>query len=150
MARDRFNPWRAMRALGPVWKLRWSHLLPDDTYGYTDHSAKTIVMRKGMSFEERRCTIAHEVQHAIRGPVAAAERVREELEVDRIASRLLIPSVRDLADAMILHHGQYELAAEELWVDPWMLEVRLSSMQHLERGYYERRMVDVPLLGLDH
>lgn len=137
-----------MRDLGPSWKLKWSDDLPAGRLGLTNFKARTITLRPDLTFEERRCTITHEVEHALRGPCRRSEYLREELEVDRISARHLLPSIRDLTDAMIYHHGQYELAAEDLWVDPWMLEVRLSGLQQLERGYYERRLAEVPLLGV--
>lgn len=99
-------------------------------------------MRQGMSFEERRCTIAHEVEHVMRGPVSRCDILREEASVDRTCSRLLLPSVLDVADSLVFHRGDYELAAEDLWVDPWTLEVRLGTLRGLERGYLERRLAD--------
>ncbi len=98
-----------------------------------------------MSFEERRCTITHEVEHVLRGPSSRCSRLSEELLVDRWGSRLLLCSIRDIADAMAWHHADYEQVAEELWVDPWTLEVRMSNMTQLERGYLDRRLRDVDL-----
>ncbi len=142
-SKDRFHPWRRMRDLGPSWKLQWSGALPTGRLGLTNFRTRTITLRLDLTFEERRCTITHEVEHAIRGTFLRSEYLREELEVDRISARLLLPSIRDVADAMVYHSGSYEQVAEDLWVDPWMLEVRLSSLQHLELGYFERRMTDV-------
>lgn len=145
----RFNPWRRLRALGPTWRLRWSSHLPFDTYGRTDWAARTITLAEGMSFEERRSTITHEVTHVERGPASACHSVGEELLVDRISARLLLPSVRDVADALVYHRGNHDQAAADLWVDPWMLEVRLSSMYGLERDYLHRRVDDVVLVAMD-
>lgn len=145
----RFNPWRRLRALGPTWRLRWSHHLPADTYGKTNWGTRTITLAEGMSFEERRCTITHEVTHVLRGPASACDRVGEELLVDRISARLLLPSLRDVADALAYHRGDHDQAASDLWVDPWMLEVRLSSLRRLEMDYFHRRIDDVVLLAVD-
>jgi hypothetical protein len=144
-----FNPWRRLRALGPTWKLKWSHDLPSDTYGLTDWARRTITVRHGMTFEARRCTITHEVTHVLRGPASACHVVAEELEVDRISARLLLPSMRDIADCLVYHRGHHDRAAADLWVDPWMLEVRLSGLYALERDYLHRRIDDVVLVAID-
>lgn len=141
----RFNPWHRMRELGPSWKLRWLPL-DGDTYGYTCHDTRTITLHADMSFEERRCTVAHEVEHARRGPTSLCSDMAEELEVDRAVARLLVPSIRALCDALIWYRGDYERAAEELWVDPIILEVRLSALTTSEAGYYQARMADAILM----
>lgn len=145
----RFNPWRRLRALGPSWRLRWSHHLPADTYGVTNWGTRTITLAEGMSFEERRSTITHEVTHVLRGPASSCDSVKEELRVDWISSRLLLPSIGDIADSLVFHRGNHDHAAADLWVDPWMLEVRLSALWPLERDYLHRRIDDVELVAVD-
>lgn len=145
---ETFHPWRRMRQLGPAWTLKWA-ALEGDSYGHTCHRTKTITLHDDMTFEERRCTIAHEVEHAIRGPVPEGDELAEELAVDQIVARLLIPSVRSLCDALIWHRGDYERAAVDLWVDTLILEVRISSLEGDEIGYYRRRMADVMLVAAD-
>lgn len=137
------NPWRLLRALGTSWTLHWANDLGEGTYGVTDHWASTITLRHGMSFEERRSTIAHEIHHAYRGPVESHRTLVEELEVDRCAALLLLPSVRDIADCLIWAHGDYDVASRELWVDPLLLEVRLSGLCGGERAYFDSRLADV-------
>ncbi|WP_426243775.1 hypothetical protein [Nocardioides sp. LHG3406-4] len=128
----------------------WSDSLPVDLYGHTDYAKRLITLRTGMSFEERRCTITHEVEHVLRGPVSRCRELREEYAVDLRCGRLLLPSVRTLADSLIWHHGDLEAVSEEMWVDPWTLESRLGSLRPLERGYLHRRLADVELLTVDH
>lgn len=149
MREHRFHPWRRLRALGPTWRLAWSRDLPGDIYGHTDWGSRTITMREGMSFEERRCTITHEVEHVLRGPASNCSVIAEELLVDRSSARLLLPSMRDIADSLVYHRGDHDQAAKDLWVDPWMLEVRLSSLYGLERDYLRRRTDDIVLLAVD-
>lgn len=144
-----FNPWRRLRALGPTWKLRFSRQLGGDTYGVTNWGTRTITLAEGMSFEERRCTITHEVTHVQRGPASTCGAVGEELVVDRISARLLLPSMCDIADTLVFHRGDHDRAAADLWVDPWMLDVRLASLRSLERDYLHRRLDDVILLAVD-
>lgn len=143
MTQTRFHPWRRLRDLGPTWKLRWSECLPHDVYGFTDYARRTITLRSGMSFEERRCSINHEVEHVLRGPASSCSVAREEATVERQSARLLIPSMQDLADSMTFYGGDYEQAAEDLWVDMLTLDVRLGTMTGLERDYWQRRMADV-------
>jgi hypothetical protein len=86
-----------------------------------------------MSQAERRCTIAHETEHIERGPVAPHAVQREELEIDRTVARLLLPSLRQVADALSWARGHHETAADALWVDDYVLQVRLSAMTGPER-----------------
>lgn len=129
------HPWRAFRALSHI-RLRWARL-PDGLYGYTDHDAGEIVLAVGLTQAERRCTIAHETQHAMRGPVPSYLRAREERTVDREAARLLLPDIRVIGDALAWAFDVEEAAAE-LWVDPDTLRARLASLHPVERGYLRR------------
>jgi hypothetical protein len=130
------HPWRAFRELAHI-RLRWA-VLPSGLLGYTDHEAGEVVLAEGLTQAERRCTIAHEVQHVLRGPVPPYLKAREEQAVDRAAARLLLPDVRVIADAMVWAHSLEE-AADELWVDPAMLRCRLASLHPAERAYLRRR-----------
>jgi hypothetical protein len=137
------HPWRRFAELTD-WTLEWGDL-PDGTMGLTCHRSKTVTLARGMDQAERRCTIAHETEHAVRGPVAPHRELQEELLVDRRVSRLLLPSMRDVVDAMVWAHGHLEPAAAELWVDPFLLEVRLSALHSREREYLSRRIGEVLL-----
>jgi hypothetical protein len=93
-----------------------------------------------MSQAERRCTIAHETEHIERGPVPPHQALREELLIDRRVARLLIPSLPELVDALVWAAGHLETAADALWVDDYLLQVRLSALTAPERAYAERRL----------
>lgn len=146
MRTHHFHAWRRMRDLGDDWTLAWSDDLPEDVFGFTDFGAQTITLAKGLSFEERRCTITHEIEHVLRGPTSTHSVLREELVVDWRAARRLLPSMRDIADSLVWHHGGYEAVSEDLWVDPWTLEVRLAGLGPREREYLDRRLAEVVLL----
>lgn len=133
------HPWRAFRALSHI-RLRWAHL-PDGLLGYTDHIAGEVVLAEGLTQVERRCTIAHETQHVLRGPVPPHLSRREEAAVDREAARALLPDVRPVAEAMAWAHSVEE-AAEELWVDVETLRCRLASLHPAERGFLHRRLAE--------
>lgn len=145
MKTHRFHAWRRMRDLGPSWTLAWSNELADDLYGFTDFRSRTITLREGLSFEERRCTITHEVEHALRGPASRCSELAEELAVNRTGARLLLSSVKDIADCLMYHNGDYEEASSDLWVDPWTLEVRMAGLWRNEHRYLTRRLADVTL-----
>jgi hypothetical protein len=93
-----------------------------------------------MSQAERRCTIAHETAHIERGPVPPHQAAREELLIDRTVARLLIPSLPDLVDALAWSGGHIETAADALWVDDYLLQVRLGALTAPERAYAGRRL----------
>jgi len=132
------HPWRRFAELTD-WSLRWAEL-PDGVMGRTCHRTRTVTLALGMSQAERRCTIAHETAHIVRGPVTPLQAMREELDIDRRVARLLIPSVRRLVDAMTWAGGHVESAADALWVDDYLLSVRLRTLTGRERDYVERRL----------
>jgi hypothetical protein len=136
------HPWRRFAELTD-WSLGWAEL-PDGVMGRTCHRTRTVTLALGMSQAERRCTIAHETAHIERGPVAPRQVLREELAIDRTVARLLIPSARELADAMTWAGGHLEAAADALWVDDYLLSVRLRSLTGRERNHVERQLADLP------
>lgn len=133
------HPWRAFRDLTHI-RLRWA-VLPSGLYGYTDHAAGEVVIAEGLTQAERRCTIAHETQHVLRGPVLPSLRHREELRVDRASARLLLPDIRTIADALAWATTPEE-AADELWVDVDTLRCRVRSLHPAERGFLHRHLTD--------
>lgn len=135
----RHHPWDVFSRL-TEWKLEWTDHLPQGTWGKTLHAEKRVLVANGLDQAERRCTIAHETQHILRGPVDAQQRMREELIIDRRVSRLLVPSVKRIGHALAWHHADHELAAEELWVDEAILEVRLSALTPRERGHLDEQL----------
>jgi hypothetical protein len=126
------HPWRRFGELTD-WSLRWAEL-PPGVMGLTCHGTRTVTLALGMSQAERRCTIAHETEHILRGPVPAHDVGREELAIDRRVATLLIPRVGEVMDAMVRARGHLETAADELWVDDCLLRVRLGSLSELERA----------------
>lgn len=131
------HPWQAFRALTHI-RLRWA-ALPEGMLGYTDHERREVVLAVGLTQAERRCTIAHETQHVLRGPVPTYLLRREEHAVDREAARLLLPDIKAVGDALAWALSVEE-AAEELWVDVETLQCRLRTLHPVERGYLHRRL----------
>lgn len=102
-------------------------------------------MAHGLTQAERRCTIAHETEHIMRGVVPDWCWPREERAVDRAASRKLI-TIAALADALAWTQDPAE-AAEELWVDVAMLLARLANLTEAEGRELSRRL-DLIELGM--
>lgn len=136
------DPWRRFSELGD-WTLRWAEL-PPGVMGSTCHLTRTVTLALGMSQAERRCTIAHETEHVERGPVPPEEARQEELLIDRRVARLLIPDVCELVDALSWARGHLETAADTLWVDDYLLQVRLGTLTDAERAYAGRRLAYGP------
>jgi len=134
------HPWRRFRVLSD-WSLNWAEL-PQGVMGFTCHRTRTVTLALGMSQAERRCTIAHETENILRGPVAASARTREEHAIDRTVATLLIPSIHELVDAMSRARGHLEVAADDLWVDEYLLQVRLASLAPDQRALLDRRLAE--------
>jgi hypothetical protein len=132
------HPWRRFGELTD-WSLRWAEL-PQGVMGLTCHRTRTVTLTLGMSQAERRCTIAHETQHILRGPVAAAAAGAEELVIDRTIATLLIPDLREVADALARAGGHLETAADDLWVDDYVLAVRLASLAAGQWSYVDQHV----------
>ena len=131
------HPWRALRDLTD-WTLLWMRL-PEGTWGETDFRAKTITLTLGMNQAERRCTIAHEIEHVRRGMPPVGMEVWEEELVDRNVARLLLPGIEAIGDALAWADWNKFVAAEELWVDELILEARLKYLHPSEKGYLRKR-----------
>lgn len=129
------HPWRRLRALTHV-TLLWHDGGPA---GETDFEANTISLRRGMTHDERRCTILHECLHVERGPVLTTLADREEMRVERETSRLLLPDVRAVGEALAWGRDLAE-AAWELSVDSGTLRIRLENLHPAERAYLRRRL----------
>jgi hypothetical protein len=136
------DPWRRFAGLTD-WTLRWAEL-PPGVMGETCHRTRTVTLALGMSQAERRCTIAHETEHILRGPVLPHESRREELLIDHTVARLLVPDVHELVDALSWARGHLESAADALWVDDYLLQVRLVTLTEAERAYARRRLATGP------
>lgn len=131
-----FNPWRRLRALTHV-ELLWHDGGPMGKANFRD---STISLQRGMTYEERRCTVLHEVIHIERGAVPMGLASKEELLVEKQTARELLPSVKAIAEAYAWAQGDTEGAAYELGVDVDVLRTRMKYMTHpAERAYLARR-----------
>lgn len=131
-----FHPWRTLRGLAHV-RLLWHDGGPA---GLTHFGNATISLRRGLTQVERRCTLAHELRHVLRGPFLDVNTAKEERAVEREAARQLI-ELEQLGEALAWAHT-YEEAADELWVDLPTLRARLIHLHPSERAYLTRRLAD--------
>lgn len=101
-------------------------------------SRKAILLGIRLSGVEERCTLTHEIVHAERGPFPRWATAREEAAVNAAAARRLI-SLDALGEALAwsLHPA---VAAEELDVDPPMLEALLRDLTEAEVEALRRRL----------
>lgn len=137
------HPWRRLGAL-PDWLVGFCHL-SGNLWGFTDHNAKIIVLDSRLSQAQRRCTLAHELEHVNRGPVPMdpALAAREERLIDATVARRLI-ALDDLTDAATWTRRPAE-AADLLWVDRSTLQVRINGLDDDERAEIEARVTDLYL-----
>lgn len=104
--------------------LSWRSDLPDYLRGATD--GETIWLRPDMSQVERRCVLAHELEHIRRGHKGCQSEAAERV-VRHHAARFLLPDPRVVADALVWSAGRAAEAAEVLWVTQSTLEARLDE-----------------------
>lgn len=130
-----FHPWRTLRHLAHL-DLQWQD--SDAEMGHFDFECQRVVITRGMTQAERRCTLTHELIHHERGPCLPGDESREEQAVDREAARRLI-DIRKLGETLAWA-SDHEEAAEELWVDVPTLLARLSSLHPAERAYLKQRL----------
>lgn len=99
---------------------------------------RTILLDIKLSRIEERCTLAHELVHAERGPFPRWATAREEAAVNAEAARRLIP-LDALGEALAwsLHPA---VAADELDVDPPTLEALLRDLAEAELEALHRRL----------
>ena len=99
---------------------------------------RKILLDIRLSRVEERCTLAHEIIHAERGPFPRWLTTREESIVDTKAARRLIP-LDALGEALAwsLHPA---VAAEELDVDPPTLDALLRDLAAAEVEVLRRRL----------
>jgi hypothetical protein len=129
------HPWRRLRELAHV-TLEWHD---DGPMGLAVHETATVSLRRGMTWEERRCTLQHELLHLLVGPVPLGLRAKDEEWVRRETARRMIPDIVKIGDSLAWAHHQAE-AAEDLGVDLAVLRYRLRHMSPMEKAWLEHRL----------
>lgn len=148
-----YSPWRHLRKLTHI-NLHWTDDAEDlgDAFAwyYVDHDV--ILMDSRLTQVERRSVLCHEIAHVLRRDEPQNHHLLDaiqELRADQWAARKLI-EIRPLGEALAWS-TDLEVAADELWVTPDLLEVRLAHLHPSERHYLRRRLAnaaeDVPHMG---
>lgn len=135
-----YSPWAALAELPDV-QLAFADLGGD--LGWWDPETRTITLDRDQSQRERRCTLAHELEHIARGdecvehvsPILAA---RQEIAACMRAARRLIPMAA-LVAALLWSQNERELA-EELHVDEDTLRIRLLTLTEDEHRLIDERI----------
>ena len=140
------DPWHEFHALTD-WALHWARL-PADLLGVTDFRTRTVTLDDRLLQAERRCTVAHEIEHIRRGPMPADPilAAREEAAINRAVARKLI-GLTELGDALAWADTRADAAAE-LWVDEDTLAERLRHL-HPAEVHHLRRRLQCDSLGCD-
>lgn len=125
------HPWRRLRHLND-WLLEWDQL-PEGICGEINWPTHTITIDPRLSQAQRRCTLAHELEHVVRGPGGGP---REEREVEGMAARRLV-ELDALVDAVRWSPWPDEVA-DELWIDRPMLAALMDSLTAQERELVDR------------
>ena len=100
--------------------------------GVYHHPSRTISTRRGMSIQQYRSTLAHELGHAHYGdvPVRGIYTARQEARADLYAAHLLI-NPEEFRDACIWHHDHLGAVADDLEVTHHL--ARVYAAHSLER-----------------
>lgn len=128
------NPWHRLRDL-PEIDLLWHDGGPRGLY---DFENQTISLRRGMTVAQRRSTLRHELEHHYRGPFLEAVLAHEEKDCEEAAARDLI-DIRKLGEVLAYTRDR-DTVADELWVDPELVEVRVAHLHPSERAYLKQRL----------
>lgn len=136
-----YEPVKVCEQLGIRVRTLWLR----DTWGAWAPQHRTIILAEGLTPIQRRCVLAHEVEHALAGDAIGcgsgpyAERtsvrgqfslvtIRQEKHADLQAARKLI-AISDLAELAQWHSGEVPAVASELDVTERMLAIRLKDLQ---------------------
>ncbi len=128
-----------------TWIIRRSPL-PPSISGDICWPTKTITIDPTLSATVQRCTLAHELIHASRGPLPDEPTLaaREELAVEKATARALI-DVRDLGEALA-ESPDPAYVSSLLDVDVALLTVRLDYLHPSERSYLAQRLAKTPTM----
>lgn len=99
--------------------------------GWYDHHARVISTRRGMSIQQYRSVLAHELGHAHYGDTPTGNGYydqRQERRADEYAAQLLISPI-EFEAAATWHHGHLPAIADELEVTKHLLRVWKAHYQ---------------------
>lgn len=100
--------------------------------GYWHPASRTITTRRGLSIQEYKSTLAHELAHAFHGdcPLQGRFGRRQERRADKWAANLLL-NPREVRDALAFN-GSIEAASYDLEVTQHLLTIWLENNERIE------------------
>lgn len=127
------NPWQRLAEEWPHVSVTYADLGSPYKHGATRWKAGrpvAVILHERLTQVQRRCTLAHELEHLDRGSPCESLRASIEQRVIRATAKYLLPDLSLIADAV----GLYDLhrAADELWVTFPVLVDRLRAMTDAE------------------
>lgn len=137
---DAYSPWGELAKMDDV-QVEYADL--QDELGWWDPERRVITLDRRQTQRERRCTLAHELEHVRRGdedtshvsPILAA---RQEIAACMRAARRLIP-ITLLISALLWSQDERELA-QELHVDEDTVRIRLLTLTEQEHALIDERL----------
>lgn len=115
-------------------------ILPPGILGRYVRDENRIELDPRQSDAQYRCTLAHEWTHWLRGDECTGDSIeaqKREAIVDRIVARQLI-TLDNLLDALRAYPRDPAAVAEQLHVDLHTLNVRMTTLEPLERSIVGR------------
>lgn len=122
-----WDPWQYLATRLSDWHVCLCDL---PVLGALDWARRTIHLDRTMDAAERRCTLAHEIGHILRGDTGACTASVEQ-RIEEGVARALIP-LDDLVDALRWGRHVHEVA-EDLAVDDRILAMRIERSSAAER-----------------
>lgn len=133
------SPWDYMGERHPDWVVRFADLrgLPE----LMCWDERVVLLERSRGMLERRCDLAHAIGHLELEHRGDTFNRKHEEAARRYAAKMLI-DLKPLGEAMAWSDSRQEVA-ELLRVDVSTLDKRLQHLHMAERGYLQRRLVDV-------
>jgi Zn-dependent peptidase ImmA (M78 family) len=145
MTSNGYSPWAELAKLGDV-IVGFVEL--DDGRGWWEPDERVILIDRRLDRVARRCTVAHELEHALAGDSACDGTADDtyftsmmERRASTRAARKLI-GVDDLAEAIAIYNDDDHQVAAHLDVDLRTLDVRRLTLMPDERRLLRRRLGD--------
>jgi hypothetical protein len=134
------NPWQRLAENWPGVPVDYADLGSPHRHGLTTWEAGQplrVSLHQQLTQVQRRCALAHELEHLDRGAPCETLRASIERRVIAATARYLLPDLELLAETI----GAYDLrrAADELWVTFPVLVDRLRALTDRELEYVTSR-----------
>lgn len=133
-----YNPWDVIRD-HRSWTLDTYATLPAGEMGRWYNGVEVMLIERSLTQVTRRCTAAHEVEHALAGDEGCSAIENEDYFTCKMerrahsrAARKLVP-VDALIEALRLYEGDDAKVRDHLGIDQDVLDIRRETLQPDER-----------------